>query len=223
MNTLTMETPEKSIFDALKEYWAYGAAFGGFIFSAWAYLKLVRGKWAAFREWCRKAANAPAMVEEIKAELLFEGGVSVRQKLAMIGQDLQLMSAHILTGVLARRAMMETLDVAMFEADASGRFLWVNNAFLELVDREFSQVIDFNWRNAIHDLDRDITVEQWRSSVVDCSDYSGRFRVRSDEGNTWVKMEATCLKDSLGHVLQYVGKLVPTADPKLLSHVQGHA
>ena len=205
-----METPETSsgLISKISEFWPYIVSAIGVIGTIWGYVKFAHGKGRKLFAWFQLALDAPNAVAQLRANMVD------RAEFVDLKTNVQDMRRTIVAETASRRALFQHSDTAFFEADSNGRMLWVNTAYLTMVDRELHEVTDNNWRNSIHDLDRPAAVEAWRTAVADNTDYRFKFRVSTDTAEFWVIAEALCTKDDLGNVLKFVGALRKIADPR---------
>jgi len=196
----------------------YAGAIGGVLAvaaSVWAYLKLVRGKGRIFLAWCRNAVNTPTAVAKILTELQFENGMTLRDRLLVIDDNMSGLRRMIQFETASRRAILQTVPMAMFEADKDGRFLWANTVFLDTADCSLSEIAGNNWRNIIAGPDREEVFDGWMDAVRDGTDFKAKFRLATDASEQWVRFHAICNKDELGNILGYGGKIVEIADPRI--------
>ena len=219
MKTMALETqtPELQGLAALiAEYWAYLAAIGaavGSIFTLWR--RYVKKRVASTRTWWKDAVNLPRTLIEIKNELQFENGISLRQKLLAIGQDLFELKRVIVSETAARRAMLQAVEAPIFECNESGALLWANAEFLKVTQKGIQQILGSNWRNIIALPDREEFVDGWQRAITEGTDFNAKFRLARADDEVWMNFEAVCVKDDLGNVVSYLGGLKPTRDPRL--------
>lgn len=218
-HSIAMQSEETSLIASLAkgigEWWGYLVAVVGALGIAFTYFKIARGKWTAFCSWCKNAAAAPNVIASIQADLQFEGGMSLRDRILTIDENMVGLRRLIAFETASRRAALQTLSVPMFEADKDGKFLWANSALLELADCDLSDLTGSNWRNIIAGPDRDNAFDGWADAISDGTDYKAKFRLALDHGDKWVRMHAICNKDDLGNILGFGGKIVEIPDPRI--------
>lgn len=214
-----MEDPTTSpndIIAKISEYWGYivggvtalGAAYG-------FYHRYLKGKFTAFRAWLGAVINAPMALEALRAELEFETGITIRQKLESIGDDIAKLG-HIVSNEIAnRRAALQAVETPLFEFDINGKFVWANDSLLEVTESESSDVLGNNWRNFIAGPDRPSVLDGWQMAVRDGADYKAKFRLGTDGMEQWVLFSVVCNKDVKGNVLGWIGKLRKIDDPRI--------
>lgn len=214
----TPNTPMNDLIGKISEYWGYivggitasGAAYG-------FYRKYLKGKYKAFKTWCEAVVKAPVALAAIKAELEYESGITIRQKLELIGDDIAKLG-HIVSNEIAnRRAALQAVETPLFEFDINGKFVWANDSLLEVTESETSDVLGNNWRNFIAGPDRSAVLEGWQMAVKDGSDFKAKFRLGTDGMEQWVLFSVVCNKDVKGNVLGWIGKLRKIDDPRIHS------
>lgn len=206
-----MQQPHEpaGVLELLQAYWQYitalcvgiGAVFG-------VYRKYLKGVPTRTFVWFKLVIQTPVLISQMRADMV------LRDEFNELHSVLKQMQARIVTETASRRGLLQHMDKAIFEADSHGRLLWANGAYLSLVDRDLHEIKDNNWRTVIHDLDRALAVEAWRTAIDDQTDYRFRFRVVTDRKEFWVQAEALCNKDELGNVLSYAGELRTIEDPR---------
>lgn len=214
-----MEAPNPGATDLiakLSEYWGYIVAIFVGLGSAYTfYRRRLKGKWGRFRQWSTAVINAPLAIAEIKEELEYEAGITVRQRLATMGDDLAKLGRILSNEIANRRAALQAVETPLFEFDINGQFVWGNDSLLELTEAEIADVRGNNWRNIIAGPDRATVVEGWHMAVEDGSDYKAKFRLGTDGAEQWVLFSVACNKDVQGNVLGWIGKLRRINDPRL--------
>lgn len=216
MKVMALETPElPTIADLIARYWGHLAAVSAAlatIYAAWR--KYVRGRIRPLYIWLREVASLPLTLVEIKNELQFENGVSLRQKLTMIGEDLTQLKRIISMETAARRSHLQLAETPMFECNDHGQFLWANDVLLKTVQKSLPQILGSNWKNIIALPDREEFFEAWTHAVAEAIDFSTKFRLTTPDGEQWMFFDAVCIKDDLGNVLSYLGKMKEVQDPR---------
>lgn len=215
---MTMETPEvNTLTETIGEYWGYIVAVFGALAAIIAFvrkyvIKQIRG----ISKWTAAAIALPTTLDDIRTQLQFENGMRLQDWIKRADENMSGIKRLIAYETTARRAIWQSLDMAIFEASADGKFLWVNDAFLEFTGRIIGQITGNNWRNCIVTPDREDSIEEFARCVRDGTDCRMKFRMNtSDDTETWVLFDAVCNKDDLGNVLGFVGKLRETRDPRV--------
>ncbi len=216
LNIATMDTPTgPNWLQFINEYWKEATLFFAAVGAIWGYIKLVHGKWQAIKLWFKNAAAAPNAILEIRKELEFEPGLTVRQRLATIGDDINHIRQVVSNEIANRRAALQHVETPLFEFDLKGHFVWANDALLEMVAADIEQVRINNWRNIIAGPDRVQVIEGWSQAVADGTDYRTKFRLAiADGAESWVIFSVLCNKDDSGNILGWIGKMRKISDPR---------
>jgi PAS domain S-box-containing protein len=210
--TITMENPDNppgAFATIVSEYWPMIISAAGGLGALWGYVRFVHRRGKPIWAWLKNALNAPLAIAELKANMV------LREEFDGLKNSVQDMRTMQIRETVTRRDLFQHSDVAFFEADKNGRIVWVNTAYLTMVDRELHEVSENNWRNSIHDLDRAVAFDAWRMAVNDCTDFRFKFRISTDNAEFWVAAEALCTKDDLGNVLSFAGALRKIQDPRI--------
>lgn len=207
-NETLMETPTPftTLINALAEQWkAITILFGGLAL-LWGYFKVLRGKGRAVIAWFRKAAQTPDAVQDIKEELMLDGK-PLRKAVIDLGADLKNLTLFLNAETKWRRAILDSIDEPIFEADKDGMFMWANQKMLDVTDMDMHQIVGNNWPNFITGRDRRNTVEGFKTAVNDHADYRATFRIAGPGPDRWYLFDMVCNKDESGNVLNFIGKL----------------
>lgn len=211
INSKTMDTPPpvetKNLLQWLSDNIGIVMGLLGFVAVLWGYVRYLHGKGKTAKQWFKDIVAVPRIVREIKAELEFEQGVSLRQKISLLGDNLVSLKSILMAETAARRFTMQAVSESMFEADKDGNWIWANDQLLELTGCELHQVIGNNWQNFVADKYRPLTIQAWDNAVAKKKDFRSRFMIDKPTSQFWAIGEAVCNKDELGNVLSYVGTI----------------
>lgn len=113
------------------------------------------------------------------------------------------------------RALATNAPVGIFETDAAGRCIFVNDQWCSITGVFPEQVIDEGWESALHPDDREVVRNGWYESVLAGRQFSGEYRFCTPEGQThWVYGSATSLRDYSGDITGYLGVIIDITDRK---------
>jgi diguanylate cyclase (GGDEF)-like protein/PAS domain S-box-containing protein len=99
-----------------------------------------------------------------------------------------------------------TAPVGIFETDADGACLFINEYLSELIGLTTEQVQGNNWVEAIHPEDRQEVFSVWMTSVASGEDFSGEYRLIGADGETiWVAGSAVPIRDGYDEVSGFLG------------------
>jgi diguanylate cyclase (GGDEF)-like protein/PAS domain S-box-containing protein len=96
--------------------------------------------------------------------------------------------------------------VAIFEADATGRWTYANRRWSEFTGLVVTDLGDEGWLATVHPDDRDAVALAWASSLAESHAFAREVRHRRPDGRIVpVQMEATPLRDDDGVVVGWLG------------------
>ncbi len=98
--------------------------------------------------------------------------------------------------------------VGIFQTDETGKGIYVNKKWRDIVGISEAQGYDFGWVAAIHPEDRQKFLKRWAHAFSSKTDFALRFRFQnSEKGTRWVKSHASPYYDERGNFIGYVGTL----------------
>lgn len=219
-NTAVMDAPEQpNILKQLSEYWGYLAVLGGAIVFLVGFIR--KYVWRCLKfcgSWCHAAFTLPLALQAIKSELQFENGMSLRQKLTNMDDNLVGLRQLVTFETISRRAILDSVDAPIFEFGSDGKFQWGNKACLKMSGCEMRDLLGDNWFNMIAGPEREETMDGWRLAVLNGTDYKTKFRVGRDTDEIWVRFSAICNRDELDTVLKFTARMWEIPDPR---HIGG--
>ncbi len=206
-------SPEStSLLAKISEYLGVIIAIAGSIGVVFGYFKYLHGKMRNTKNTVKAFINIPTVLAEIqheqglvRAELVFESNLSLRQKLSEVGENLKLLKDVFTIEINTRRAMFRHAEIAYFETDNQGNCIWVNQAYEDLCDRSLDDVKGKGWRSHILDVDRYKVIKEWERAVEEKRDFTMRFQYSTRKGDFLVITNAVAIKDDLDNLLSYVG------------------
>lgn len=126
--------------------------------------------------------------------------------------QIQDVAGHLALLRLRVELLEEAGKVAMVTTDPEGLLEWASKPFCELVGLPLSELRGQNWKNAIHQEDRDAVMRAWRGAVLAQADFSYEFRYwnATRQRETWVRTEVFPAMNPLSHeVCGWVGVVKP--------------
>ena len=210
-----MDTPQTpDILATLGEYWKQiTAVFVGLGGAYTFYRKYLRGRYAKVKTWATSAVQLPLTLEGIKQELEYEHGISLRQQIGRMSGDVKTLGQILSNEIANRRSALQFATTPLLEFDINGKFVWANEALLELVECELPDVLGNNWRNFIGGQHRSSVMNGWNSAVLDGTNFKTKFKLVTEAAECWVLFNVACNKDGEGNVLGWLGKLKVIEDP----------
>jgi len=114
-------------------------------------------------------------LEVIMRELFPNGGGSFRDAIDRI-EIRQLLSEQ------RQRVFFQDLNLSICETNAAGECIWVNRTFARLTGRLPSELLKFNWVNAIVPEDRDRVLKEWMAAVEQGREFVAHYKVLHSTG-----------------------------------------
>ncbi|CUW41365.1 Putative signal transduction histidine kinase [Magnetospirillum sp. XM-1] len=114
------------------------------------------------------------------------------------------------------RMLTEHSPVGVFQSDADGTCLYVNERWLDLAGRTREQMLGGKWCDVVHPDDRDAVGELWRHHMRGEGEFLAEMRlVRGDGSIRWVRGHAAALSDEAGPAGGLVGTIEDITAAKL--------
>jgi PAS domain S-box-containing protein len=196
-------------FPSLDTFTAISTIIGAItaIFGLWKVLKPVLKALNNAGKLLIEAEKHAKLIEQIAAELKPNGGNSVRDILDRMEKDMISFDTKI-------KSLIIYNDVAMYETDKEGNYLWVSKEWCNLTGLLPSDASGNGWVVGIHEDDREKVYEEWQSAIEQTRDFNMNYRVGSQStGFKSVHARATCVKNSKGKVMGCIGTIEPVASP----------
>lgn len=116
----------------------------------------------AFLNWLTTPIQLPWIIlkqnEKILQELYTNDGSSLRDTINRLDRRQIILNDRIL-GILDRD------DMAIFETDNKGQFIWVNSAYLSMSGRTLPDLIGHGWINSVLETDRNRVITEWDRAI----------------------------------------------------------
>jgi PAS domain S-box-containing protein len=115
------------------------------------------------------------------------------------------------------RTLVATAPVGIFQTDAAGNCLFINQQGLELMGASQAEVLGRGWANSIHPDDRARVFAAWDSTVVVNQRFGLEYRLMTPQGQVnWVDGNAIAIEDEAGNITGYLGTLTDITEKKRL-------
>lgn len=145
-------------------------------------------------------------IEKMHEEFRPNGGGSLRDAINRI-------ETRLLAEQQTRRALSMVLDVdvAIFERDAAGLCLWINQCYSNISGLSLAEAKNYGWINAIDPRERDRVVNEWDSAIKQKRSFQMEYRIINTQTGipTKVKCNSCPLHDDKDEIIGYVGTLTP--------------
>jgi PAS domain S-box-containing protein len=115
------------------------------------------------------------------------------------------------------RTLVATAPVGIFQTDAAGNCLFINQQGLDLMGASQSEVLGRGWANSIHPDDLARVSAAWDSTVVVNHRFGLEYRLMTPQGQVnWVSGSAIAIEDEAGNIAGYLGTLTDITEQKRL-------
>jgi PAS domain S-box-containing protein len=81
--------------------------------------------------------------------------------------------------------ILDKQQIPIFESDSEGMCVWANDAYLELLKRDSTEVMGNGWRNFIHQDDREKVVNEWENAVKENRSSQSMYRMVDKDGKVY--------------------------------------
>jgi len=155
----------------------------------------------------KEIAQLLERVEKIYVELRPNGGGSLYDVIKRI--ERQSTSA-----IERHRALIDSLHIIRFEADADGACEWVSAAYLEMAGASSEEVLGTGWVSVIHPDDRVKVTDEWWSCMKHKRVFNMEYRFINIKTNEihQVRCQSKPILQS-DQIVGYVGTIHPIAGP----------
>jgi len=142
----------------------------GILYRIGKFAKVERDKFLAIFE-------LHAKIDAITAQLSTNGGSSLRDAIIRI-EKRQCREAE------KTRLIIEGGEHACFEFDENGKCIYVNQPYMQLIDRiDEKEVLGMNWRHLIYEDDREAVLESWDRAIKEARIFEEHFSYQDRKGN----------------------------------------
>lgn len=150
-------------------------------------------------------------IEFIANELKPNGGSSLRDAIDHIHAELD-------TSIQRQKITMMDSNTPIFETNARGECVFANNAYLDLVGRQFEEIKNNGWVVALHPEDREWVCSEWESAIEQgrIFELSGYRYITPDGVESTVFCKAIPMINRKGKISGWVG-FEKILDKKLVS------
>jgi PAS domain S-box-containing protein len=121
------------------------------------------------------------------------------------------------------RLLLSQLPAGVYECDAQGRCIAVNDRYCQLTGRPSEAALGEGWARALHPEDRDRVFEAWQLAAAAGKEFLLEYRFATPRGHIqWVEGRAHALHDLHGTVTGFVGTIVDISDARRAHEVLEH-
>lgn len=138
-------------------------------------------------------------LDTILVELSPNGGTSIKDIINRIDKAICLSSER-------QRAILADSANAIFEADETGNFVWVNRTYMRLTHRSFFELTGTGWINSVSKKDRQRIMDAWALSIAQQREFSEDLDLELPNGDYIpVSVNTYIMKDPQRNILGYIG------------------
>jgi PAS domain S-box-containing protein len=157
-------------------------------------------------EFFSKIPDIEAKLIQVHKEFLPNGGSSLRDIVNKI--DLRTRKTEE-----RQKAILNDTSYAVFEADESGDFIYINRAFTDYLSKTQEECLGTNWINSIFHEDRDLVKKEWYDCISQKRDFTMQFRLVSRHNDVYpVHANAQALKSQTSSIIGWFGVIQKFSD-----------
>ena len=113
------------------------------------------------------------------------------------------------------KTLTGSAPVGIFETDAQGNCLFVNDRWCEMAGMTPGQARGEGWVAALHPEDRDRIFREWYAAAGGGREFTAEYRFRTPAGHvTWLAGSAVALRDEAGTITGYLGTVTDISERK---------
>jgi PAS domain S-box-containing protein len=113
------------------------------------------------------------------------------------------------------KTLASEVPVGIFQTDADGNCLFVNEQWLELAGISSERALGRGWIEALHPDDRNRVENEWHEAANSARPFASEYRFRTPAGQVaWLKGSAVALRDGSGRVTDYIGSVIDITERK---------
>jgi PAS domain S-box-containing protein len=111
--------------------------------------------------------------------------------------------------------LMEASPIALFESNAKGETIYVNEKWRQIMGFERVLALDFGWTAMLHPSDKIRVMQAWTAAIDDQTSFDLEYRIVQQNGNIrWVYVLAEPLRNAEYNVTGYLGSIVDLTSQK---------
>ena len=181
--------------------------------------------------WKKKIAPVHRQVKKIFAEAFSNGGSSIKDTVARIDKTVAEICDHLSASAHRMRTLLQADRKPVFETDATGHFIWINDAYVEMCGRMPYDIYQTGWLTHVAQDERANVSEEWAACVSQVRDFDDEYTICNYKKNESyrVRVRATVLRGLNDKVMGYLGtveilrRLSPSPTPASGSHESTHS
>lgn len=157
--------------------------------------------------WKKKIAPVHRQVKKIFAEASSNGGSSIKDTVARIDEIVAEIRDHLAANAHRMRTLLQADHKPVFETDATGQFIWINDAYVEMCGRMPYDIYQTGWLTHVAQEERADVNEEWAACVSQLRDFDAEYTICNHKKNESyrVRVRATLLRGLNDKVMGYLG------------------
>lgn len=173
-------------------------------------VKFYTGVFVPAAAFCRMLSTLGDDVAAIKSEVMTNGGGSLKDEVKATNRMMAKLEAR-------QRGLIAALPRATFETDEEFNWIEGNHAMERLTGVGFTQLSWRGWKSLVHEDDRVSVMSEINHAVKDKRGVGVTFRMKTDQGEFDVHMEATPTfeKPKMDQVLCWTGWIAKVDDRRI--------
>lgn len=150
-----------------------------------------------------------AKVKVIWAEATANGGKSIKDTVTRIDTVVKEIRDQLAASANRSRILLQSHDTPVFETDAQGEYVWVNDAYLELVGRPLTDITQSGWFTHVRQKERELIRAEWEAAIEQERDFDMNYTIHNHKLHTsaYVRARASVLRGQTGNVMGYLGSI----------------
>jgi PAS domain S-box-containing protein len=119
------------------------------------------------------------------------------------------------------QTLLTAAPIGIFQADAQGNCLFMNQQCLQVMGATMSAVLGHGWSNFIHPDDSAWVLAQWQETLATKYEFNADYRFLTPQAQiNWVRVNASATFDEAGDVNGYLGTVLKISDSQPVNVAQ---
>lgn len=149
--------------------------------------------------------KAIKIINDLDAILLEDGRDNFKNKLLKIEHEMWLRRER-------HRLYMELDEVAVFETDNHGNYVWVSEAWVNLFGQNYVEASSYGWLAGVNSEYRDKVSHEWEIAQLQKRQFKMKFKIKENGKAILIICTALPIKDEHGTLFGYIGKIKKVED-----------
>ena len=139
-------------------------------------------------------------LDSLVAELRPNGGKSLRDLVEKINENTTYNREYV-------RASLDNDYQMIFETDAIGEYLWVNDTYSRYTGKQEHDLMGYGWINTICSADRIRVRDEWESCIEEHRDFNAEYEINAMDGSKLKVMSTARPIKVTGNIKGYYGSI----------------